>query len=385
MEPISGSSSESSRPERIEDMPDRAEKRRGSLKRRQDEKVHAVFESATEEVSKSPPQKVRRLPVPELPAEPIAPSEAPAAREDSFTPQRSYRLLRSPSSGSVRVPLTPRGKEALKRGSVLYRFKQVGEGDEADEKRLIGFSDQANGRLRFYIWGFNHPEEERSQLARDVHAHPERFEFGVIRSVSEKEDPKQAETEAIVAKDSIRGGYNKRKGGGGGRARGTLPQQECPYSLDEIVAMIREDYESPLAKSMKRKGGKLVPTVTESDKKKRNVVYEFLFDPTEKKEDRIHHVGYTTTTLSARMSAHKSSLNDPESRGFRTISLYSEILAHPEHVKVRVFNVDKLVSKGIPVWALEAAFMQFFAERGESVRNMGAGGKGAVSHDSVSF
>jgi hypothetical protein len=279
--------------------------------------------------------------------------------------------------------LTPGGKKALKQGSVLYRFKRESEDDEVDERRLIGFSDQADGRLRFYIWGFNHPEEQGSQLAREVAASPEKFEFGVIRTVSPEEDPKEAETAAIEAKDSIRKGYNQRKGGGGGRARSTSPQQECPYSLDEVVKMIQEDYESPVARPLKRKGGKLVPVVAESDKKMRNVVYEFLFDPSEKKEERVHHVGFTTTTLAKRMSSHKSSMNNPRSRGFRTISLYPEIVAHPEHVKVRVFNIESLLRRGVPVWMLESAFMKFFSERGERVRNEGAGGKGSVAHDSV--
>jgi hypothetical protein len=366
-------------PDRIEDLSDREEGQRKTPKRLREVKVQSAFETATRSAAEAP-QKMRKLPVPELPPEG---SFAPVAEADQHTPQKSYKLLRSPTSGSVRVDMTPGGKKALKQGSVLYRFKRESEDDEVDEKRLIGFSDQADGRLRFYIWGFNHPEEQGSQLAREVAASPEKFEFGVIRTVSPEEDPKEAETAAIEAKDSIRRGYNQRKGGGGGRARSTSPQQECPYSLEEVVKMIQEDYESPVARTLKRKGGKLVPVVAESDKKMRNVVYEFLFDPSEKKEDRVHHVGFTTTTLAKRMSSHQSCLNRPQSRGARTISLYPEILAHPEHVKVRVFNIEKLLSRGVPVWMLESAFMKFFSERGERVRNEGAGGKGSVSHDSV--
>ena len=360
---------------------DRDEGQHKTPKRQRDEKVRTVFGEVSEAPSAEAPQKMRRLPVPQLPPERTSSSEPTEAEQN--TPQRSYKLMRSPTSGSVRVPLTPGGKKALKQGSVLYRFKREGQGDEDDEKRLIGFSDQADGRLRFYIWGFNHPEEQGSQFAREVAASPEKFEFGVIRTVPPEEDPGKAETEAIEAKDSIRRGYNQRKGGGGGRARRTSQQQKCPYSLDEVVKMIREDYESPVARPLKRRGGELVPTVADSDKKMKNVVYEFLFDPSENKEDRVHHVGFTTTTLAKRMSGHKSSLNNPQSRGAQTISLYQEILAHPEYVKVRVFNIESLLRKGVPVWMLESAFMKFFSERGERVRNEGAGGKGSVSHDSV--
>lgn len=366
-------------PEWIEDLSDREEGQRKTPKRPRDERVHAVFKEATEAASPEAPQKMRRLPVPQLPPER---SSEPAAAEE-FTPQKSYKLRRSPSSGSVRVAMTPGGKRALKQGSVLYRFKREGEENAVDEKRLIGFSDQADGRLSFYIWGFNHPEEQGSQFAREVAESPEKFEFGVIRAVRPEEDPGKAETEAIEAKDSIRKGYNQRRGGGGGRARKTSPRQESPYSLEQVVEMIREDYESPVARPLKRKGGKLVPTVVDSDKRMRNVVYEFLFDPTEEKTDRVHHVGFTTTTLAQRMSSHTSCLNNPRSRGARTISLYQEILAHPEQVKVRVFNIESLLRKGVPVWMLESAFMKFFSERGEQVRNEGAGGKGSVSHDVV--
>ena len=368
-------------PEWIEDLSDREEEQHKTSKRLRDEKVRAVFEEASEAASPQVPQKMRRLPVPQLPPEGRSTSEPAVAAQ--YTPQKSYKLMRSPTSGSVRVAMTPSGKKTLKQGSVLYRFKREGQGDESDEKRLIGFSDQADGRLRFYIWGFNHPEEQGSQFAREVAANPEKFEFGVIRTVSSEENPKKVETEAIEAKDSIRRGYNQRKGGGGGRARRTSSQQKCPYSLDEVVKMIQEDYKSPVARPLKRKRGELVPTVADSDKKMRNVVYEFLFDPSEKKEDRVHHVGFTTTTLAERMSGHKSALNHPKSRGARTISLYQEILAHPEHVKVRVFNIENLLRKGVPVWILESAFMKFFSERGERVRNEGAGGKGSVSHDAI--
>ena len=321
----------------------------------------------------SPPRKAKKVP-----------SFGGSPPQDPFTPKKSYALGRSPSSGRIRVDITPNGKKALKDGTALYRFKKIGEGDATDEKRLIGVSDQPDGRLRSYIWAFNHSEEEGSQLAREVSESPEDFEFGLIRRLSPDEDPKIAETEAIEAKSSIRGGYNRRKGGGGGRARRGVPEQETKYSLDDVVQMIKEDYNSPQFRAFKRIGGRLVSVLEESDKNKKDVIYEFLFDPTGKKEDRIHHVGFTTTELRKRMAGHMSSLNNPKSRGARTMSVYSEILAHPKDVKVRVFNIEELKKKGVPAWQLEQAFMEYFSsERGEQVRNLGAGGKGSVSHASV--
>ena len=81
----------------------------------------------------------------------------------------------------------------------------------------------------------------------------------------------------------------------------------------------------------------------------KNFIYEFLFHPTGHKEDRIHHPGYTTTTLQQRMSAQQSCLNNPESQGFQDISIYKEIQARPDQVFVRRFNNEALLAKGIPL------------------------------------
>jgi hypothetical protein len=195
---------------------------------------------------------------------------------------------------------------------VLYRFRESGQ-----EKRLIGTSDQGEGRLSSYVSGFNRQDADKSQLAQDVRERPEQFTFGIIRPLPRDEDPKEAETEAIVVQDSIVQGYNQRKGGGGGRAR---PAYVCPFTRDQIVIMIRKIYISPEKHALTRSlTGRFTSSFVPQDQRKiRNVVYEYLFDPTESKKDRTHDVGYTTTTLEARIWAHTSYLNDPESKGART-------------------------------------------------------------------
>jgi hypothetical protein len=327
----------------------------------------------------APPQDVESQPeVSELPRPLLAPFMTPnrAAEQKTLTPARSYPLFRSPS-GTIHVALTPTGKKLLQEQTVLYRFKESGQ-----EKRLIGTSDQGKGRLSSYVSGFNCPIADRSQLAQDVRERPEQFTFGIIRPLPRDEDPKGAETEAIVAQDSIGQGYNQRKGGGGGRAR---PAQASPFTREQLVVMIRRTYESPEKHALTRSlTGRFTSSFVPAEQKKiRNVVYEYLFDPTESKKDRVHDVGYTTTTLEARIWAHTSYLNDPESKGSRTIPLYNEVRRSPDIVSFRVFDVQSLISQGIPVWELEGAFMQYFLERGEQVLNAGAGGKGSVAHDYV--
>ena len=43
-------------------------------------------------------------------------------------------------------------------------------------------------------------------------------------------------------------------------------------------------------------------------------------------------------------------------------------------------NPQSLIDQGIPLPALEKAFMKFFQDRGDRVRNSGGGGKGSVAH-----
>lgn len=305
--------------------------------------------------------------------------------KDLFTPQKRYRTVRSPRSKRIRIAFTPSAKAQLKKSKVpmLYSWKRGGVGTEC-EKRLIGFTSQPDGRLASYLWACNHPEKANGDFFQDLREHPEQFSFGKIRDLKPHEDSGTAETEAIREKDSIHHGYNKRLGGGGGQCQSSSKDEPCPYTLDQIVSMIRENYNSPCSKPLRRLRGRVSLDLSASDKRLKNVIYEFLFDPTGEKKDRIHHPGYTTTTLGQRMSSHLSCINHPESQGFKTISLYNQIKAHPEQVKVRIFNVDELLKKKIPLPMLETAFMEFFKQRGETVRNYGAGAKGSISKASSS-
>ena len=108
----------------------------------------------------------------------------------------------------------------------------------------------------------------------------------------------------------------------------------------------------------------------------RNVVYDFFFERSDKKKDRLHHIGQTSRPYKKRISEHLSGVNNPESTLGKTIPVYKLIRAAPDTVRIRSFNVDELRAKGIPLPLLETAFMQYFDERGEEVENKGSGGKG---------
>jgi hypothetical protein len=355
--------------------------------------VHSVALSAIAEqapdIDSLPPMKVRRLlrkalPLPVLPE----PPEQAAAAADPFTPKKRFRA--EERKGRVVVLPTPKTKQKMREeGGFLYSFKmdewKTPEGLVMPAKRYIGYSESGAGRLALHIFGFNHSEEEGSQFYRDVSEHPERLSWGIIRFLKPGEDSKTAETEAILAKKSKEKetGYNIRLGGGGGKSH-KKEDQKCEYSIPQIVSMIRETYQSPAAKDMMRisrirKGVRreaFKVTLAKEDSSVRNVIYDFFIEKSEKKEDRQHHIGATGGPFSKRVAEHMSGVNNPDTKAGKGLPFYQTMRENPTRVRIRRFNVDELLAKGIPLSLLEKAFMQYFIERGEEVENEGHGGKG---------
>ncbi len=307
---------------------------------------------------------------------------------DPFTPAKRFKLERKGSRFAI-CP-TPNTKAAMAAGQrILYSFKMdaytAEDGTPVSAKRYIGYSENGVGRLALHIFGFNHADKAGRQFYLDVKEHPERLSWGIIRTLRPDEDPATAETTAIRTKDSRSNGYNIRLGGGGGRSQ-QGSTQTCPYTISEIVDMIRPTYQSPdpkkLLKKVRVRHGKpkeafFLP-LSEADKRARNVVYDFFFENSDEKKDRVHHIGQTSRTFGARSSEHFSAINNPDSNAGRAIPLYKKIRATPDRVRVRVFNVEELLTKGIPLPLLEKAFMQYFISRGEEVENAKSGGKGPV-------
>ena len=283
--------------------------------------------------------------------------------------------MRSPNSGRIRFDFTPGIRKLLAaKKRYIYSIK-----NHVKQRRYVGISGQCRGRLSHHAWSFNHPEKAKTPLSRDAHEHPDHFSVGLVRALSENDDGQAAETAVIVGTDSLENGYNTRLGGGGGVCQPVSSQETTAFTIDHVVAKIRENFHPSKKRLLKIRADRLISPFTKNEATMKNAVYEFLFDPTGDKKDRIHHIGYTTTTLGKRMSAHFSCINNKESKGGRSISLYREIRAHPEQVKVRTFDIKSLTSEGIPLPMLERAFMKFFVERGEQVRNIKGGGKGSVS------
>lgn len=309
---------------------------------------------------------------------------------DRFTPAK--RFAATTDGDRITIQPSPGTRQTMTTGQrFLYSFKMdsytADDGTPVPEKRYIGYTENGIGRLALHIFGFNHSESSGSRFYKDVKDHPERLSWGIIRVLGPDEDAAAAESEAIQAKDSIGQGYNIRLGGGGG-ARHSSSELTCPFSIPEIVGMIKSSYSSPNPKKLQqairvRKGtSKKVFTVplSETEKRARNVVYDFFFEYSDNKEDRVHHIGQTSRPFGTRISEHFSGVNNPDTKAGKAIPVYKMIRANPDLFRMRMFNVDELIDKGIPLPLLEKAFMQYFISRGEEVENERAGGKGPVPH-----
>ncbi len=329
-------------------------------------------------IPSTPPLAQRHVSV--LSAPSLLQEEEPCftAKPGVDTPVKRYPVERSPISGRVHLLLTPGIRSrADAHQSILYSWKR--EADETHQtKWLIGTTEDMLGRISSYIARGNDPRASDS-FAQDLSEHPELFSWGVIRDILPGEDSGVAETQGMLS-HGRENCYNLRLGGGGGKRQ---PQalESSSFTIDQIVGMIGDTYQSPSSKQIHRIGKKFTIDLTCREKKMKEVIYEFLFDPTGKKEDRIHHPGYTTTTVTRRMSAHITFVNHPHKSMCKSLrELYEEISQHPDYTRVRLFDVSDLLDKGIPLPIVETAYMEFFSRRGETVRNLGCGGKGSVAH-----
>ena len=344
-----------------------------------------VFEQVGQQQSVPPP-----APMPSG-LQPQPDSSGASLTPTKFTPAKRIKAKQDEDGRIVIQPSPNTRKQMATRKGFLYSIKIDEHQDEAVKtipaKRYIGYSE-CGGRLSGHIFGFNHPDKKRGKLYRDASLYPQFLSWGIIRFLEPGEDPEKAETDAILATDSKKKGYNIRLGGGGGRSHKPTDVQ-CPYTIDQVVGMIKESYQSTDGKALKqvsrvRKGVRkevLQAALSQADKKAQNVVYEFLFESDDgDKEKRQHHVGHTTRKFGKRVSEILSGVNNPDSAAGQALPMNPMIRANPSSARIRIFNVDEMVKKGIPTPILETAFMQYFhKERHQKVENLGAGGKGSVA------
>jgi hypothetical protein len=310
-------------------------------------------------------------------SQPTAEQPSQSPQQPPSTPEKRYTLQRA-SSGRIQLQLPP--DEAMQ-GSCIYSWKTTSAAGES--LRLVGFTDKPEERIQGYLSEFNATSSPTSAFVRCVRKNPERVSFGIVRPLSPEDEPKLAETQAIESVDSIRRGWNIRLGGGGGRSQPPRAVSLKGASFDDVMQSVRTGVkplqEIPLQLC---KNGRI--TMTKRIRmREANAIYAFTVNPTGRKEDAIYHIGYTTATARRRLSTHLSCLNARAAKKVRTLKVHRLIrttLAQRGHVTVTIFDIHRLMATGAQMPLLEKAVMQWYHEHGLHVRNLHAGGRGAISH-----
>jgi hypothetical protein len=313
-----------------------------------------------------------------------APSQAPQPSTPPSTPPRiavptpERRYPAKVQGGHIIFPITPDTKSKLKTmkqegdQGVLYSIKI--ERTDGSCGRYFGTSGQPLGRFAHHGTQFTHADEKSRRLFVDGKANPGGLSIGIVETL-ELEKLADAETAAIVkareaaAEATVRKAekvdevFNQRLGGGGGQVQ-TKAAKESPFTVSEIVAMIKKSYQSPESK----KFGEHVES-------RKGAIYDIFFDET----TRVHHIGFTTRDVRKRIQEHFCGIRHPDKPYGQTIPFFEKARANLENVRVRVFDVSSYLQQKISPADIECAFMQFFDQRGETVENIGNGGKGSFS------
>ena len=210
----------------------------------------------------------------------FGPTTIPLTSANECTPQKRYRFAQSPSSGKIRLNLTPRVKALISKRKVELVYSLSFE-DEQDGKkrRLIGMTGQPRGRINSYLSDINHPDKTRSQFARLANRSPEQASFGIVKVLRPGEELGQEETKAILATDSIRTGFNQRLGGGGGRCQNPSAA-DSSFSTEEIVVKIHQTF-SPSEPKAIYANGMFYSPLSSDEAQIQGTIYEFVMNPIE--------------------------------------------------------------------------------------------------------
>ncbi len=284
------------------------------------------------------------------------------------TPEKYYTVK---SDGSI-----DSDSPSLKtRQNVIYVWKNTN-----NSKRKVGYTDDIQNRLHGYKAEF---KKEKTALSLAFKDSPQDFQFGLMvteKALQEKgttlddqiDEWGQLETDYIKAKDSIKNGYNKRLGGGGGCARKKNETNkekkerklEEQKQVEERIERLKETYESPL-KSYPIDEEKLTVGFSPKTKKKTNVLYSIRQEKQLTKSDGSkatyvkRYIGMTEPPVSRRFNTHSSDARHPEKKGYpHHRAMHDE----PKTFRVKVYDSDS--SEDLHV--LEIALIKFF-RRGQNL------------------
>lgn len=249
-----------------------------------------------------------------------------------FTPEKAYSVTRD-----LRVALTP---EAKKAGEGVYEIY-----NEKTKEAYVGMSTDIPKRLISHASSWR--TGAKNPLAEAVRRNPDLFKVRLYPSKRKKLST--LEQRLIEKRDSIKTGYNRRQGGGGGtsHALGPLPTSTC----DPKTTTPQKYY--PIKRVGKRLKIEWTPSM-----KKANGVYMF----THKVKGTLL-IGETGRTFSHRFSEYSTAFNRPgTAKG--DLPLARAVRESPDKVMAAVYP-----------GALPGDEARFIAEKKPSLnQNGGSGG-----------
>lgn len=147
----------------------------------------------------------------------------------TFLEPQQWHPVERTSAGLIKFSL-PKELRTIKR--LIYIFR-----NKAKECYLIGKTGGSlNQRMSSYASVFNAPhsdemakKEGRKSFLRDMKAHPEHFEIGILYELKPEEDLDELEILFIDYKGMLLDLYNDHRGGGGGLAHDE--EEPAPYAV----------------------------------------------------------------------------------------------------------------------------------------------------------
>lgn len=277
-----------------------------------------------------------------------------------WTPDKVYpfnRLL----TGGIGVEWTPTAKGKFLNRVVVYQIKNV-----HNSKRYVGQTGDFCKRMASHSCAAN--RNEGAPLSRALRAHPNDFVVGAI----ETKDPDMFETSLIKLKNTIAHGYNRRNGGGGGKARQRVIMD--PKVLKKALQTFTTSYESPMKYPLTKSKSRLEQTLPKKVREEKDVVYCIQRrSPTGKV---FRYIGCTERKVVHRLQEHLSGANHYRSMRNRHNRLYKKMHRFPEQCFVSIIKFQGELAK-LPVHIREQIAIQFYKnQKGCTLFNENCGGGG---------
>lgn len=308
-----------------------------------------------------------------LPITPIKQRQRPSVRPVLTTSPAVYFEVKSDRTHKkVQIPLPP---EVKKSRDVIYKFKRIEDGAS-----YIGMTNNLAKRLSSHISAINNPRSEAGQsaLAKAVRKDASGFVFGILTSINELRaqgihaELDQLETEYIERQKKKGILFNKRTGGGGGRAKSKKPTK----SQADVSLRVACTYKSP---------SKSYPLDTN---------YKVLLTPSAKGDLYIlkrtseqgarRYVGKTGRPIGTRLSEHSHYARHAEKIRSQKSELYQEIHQNPEQFCVKMLDSKELGGEDID--QTETGLIEFFQSEGaQALYNKNQGGGGGHPKCKLSF